>query len=129
MAELEFLGKVKIVRLTSLEEDFKESQRQFRQDEADRDARYKSLKKVKPETSYERLNDEVHSTIKASLDHLLLTKQLMPASKLEAERISRDRVQAEFDAAVLSEQSLRKSQVPRSIKNVEPIFTREPFEE
>ena len=55
---LEFLGRVKTTKLTSLEEDFKESQRQFRQDEADREARRKGLGKVVIETTYERLPED-----------------------------------------------------------------------
>ena len=129
MAELEFLGKIKMVRLTSLDEDLKESRRQFRQDEEDRDARRKGLNQVKSETSYERLNGEIHSTSKPTLDHLLQSKQLIPASQLQDEILAKYKAQAEFDDAVLSEQSLRKSKVPRSIKNQEPTFTREPFED
>ena len=129
MAELEFLGRVKMVKLTSLDEDLKESRRQFRQDEEDRDARRKGLNKFKSETSYERLNDEIHSITKPTLDHLLQTKQLMPASKLQDEKIAKDKAQAEFDDAVLSEQSLRKSKFPKEIKNLEPTFTRERFED
>jgi hypothetical protein len=40
--DVEYLGPVKVNRLTSLEEDFKESRRQFWQDEAD-DEKAKSL--------------------------------------------------------------------------------------
>ena len=58
MGDIEFLGPVKMNRLTSLEEDFKESRRQFRQDEADREARRKGLGKVVLETTYERLPDD-----------------------------------------------------------------------
>ena len=58
MGDLEFVGAVKMTRLTSLEEDFKESQRQFRQDEADREARRKGLGKVVIETTYERLPED-----------------------------------------------------------------------
>lgn len=58
MADLEFLGRVRMNRLTSLEEDFKESRRQFRQDEADREARRKGLGKVVLETTYERLPED-----------------------------------------------------------------------
>ena len=47
-----------MTRLTSLEEDFNESQRQFRQDEADREARRKGLGKVVIETTYERLPED-----------------------------------------------------------------------
>jgi hypothetical protein len=49
---------VKVNRLTSLEEDFKESRRQFWQDEVDREARRKGLGKVKLETTYERLLED-----------------------------------------------------------------------
>jgi hypothetical protein len=55
---LEFFGRVKTTKLTSLEEDFKESQRQFRQDEADRRARRKGLGKVVLETTYEPLPED-----------------------------------------------------------------------
>jgi len=56
--DIEYLGPVKVNRLTSLEEDFKESRRQFWQDEVDREARRKGLGKVKLETTYERLLED-----------------------------------------------------------------------
>jgi hypothetical protein len=56
--DIGYLGPVKVNRLTSLEEDFKESRRQFWQDEADREARRKGLGKVVLETTYERLPED-----------------------------------------------------------------------
>lgn len=59
MSDIEFFAKVSPKRLTSLEEDSRRDQDQFRKDELDRV--FRKLGKVKPaaqETSYERFPDE-----------------------------------------------------------------------
>lgn len=58
MSDLEFLGRVRMTRLTSLEEDIKLSQKQFREDEANREQRHKGITKPTPETVYERLEGD-----------------------------------------------------------------------
>ena len=55
MGDVEFFSKIKAKRLTSLVEDFKESQAAFRKDEFDREMRRSGRLKQEPtETSYER---------------------------------------------------------------------------
>ena len=59
MGDVEFFSKIKAKRLTSLAEDFKESQATFRKDELDREMRRSGRKKQEStETSYERLPEE-----------------------------------------------------------------------
>lgn len=58
-SNLEFMGKLKLQRLTSLEEDFKREQAQFREDELDRALRRAGKLKPDPiETSYERYPEQ-----------------------------------------------------------------------
>jgi len=58
MSDLEYLGKINPMPLTSLDEDFKKERAQFQKDELDRALR-RSGKLVTPEseTTYERLEE------------------------------------------------------------------------
>jgi hypothetical protein len=59
MGDIEFFAKIKPKRLTSLAEDFKESQAAFRRDELNRDlCRSGKLKQAPKEISYERFPEE-----------------------------------------------------------------------
>ena len=59
MSDVEFFAKIKPKRLTSLAEDFKESQEAFRKDELNRDLRRSGkLNQAPKETSYERFPEE-----------------------------------------------------------------------
>ena len=128
MGDLEFLGRVKMNRLTSLEEDFKESRRQFWQDEADREARRKGLGKVVLETTYERLPQNEDMGNKLSLEDLLKSKQVLPAADLASELGAKIKAQEAFEESVRSEESHRKSKAPTGVGKVAPIYKREPFD-
>jgi hypothetical protein len=59
MSDIEFFSRIKPKRLTSLEDDFKESQAAFRKDELVRELRRSGkLKQVQLEISYERFPEE-----------------------------------------------------------------------
>ncbi len=59
MSDIEFFAKIKPKRLTSLAEDFKESQEAFRRDELNRDLRHSGkLNQASKEISYERFQEE-----------------------------------------------------------------------
>ena len=59
MSDVEFFAKIKPKRLTSLAEDFKESQAVFRRGELNREMRRSGkLKQAPIETSYERYPEE-----------------------------------------------------------------------
>ncbi len=59
MSDIEFFAKVNPQRLTSLDEDFKKEQAQFRKDELDRALRWSGKIKSEPqETTYERFPEE-----------------------------------------------------------------------
>lgn len=59
MSDIEFLGQVKPKRLTSLEEDFKKSQAEFRKDELNRALRRSGkINQESTETTYERFPEE-----------------------------------------------------------------------
>lgn len=62
MSDVEFFAKVKPQRLTSLDEDFKKEQAQFRKDELDKDLRRSVQAKSEPqETTYERFPEEAQT--------------------------------------------------------------------
>ena len=59
MSDIEFLGQIKPKRLTSLEEDFKRSQDEFRKDELNRALRRSGkINQESTETTYERFPEE-----------------------------------------------------------------------
>ena len=59
MSDVEFFAKMKSKRLTSLEEDFKESQAVFRRDELNRELRRSGqLMQAPIDISYERFPEE-----------------------------------------------------------------------
>jgi hypothetical protein len=59
MRDIEFFAKIKPKRLTSLAEDFKESQAAFRRDQLSNELRRSGkLNQVLLETSYERFPEE-----------------------------------------------------------------------
>jgi hypothetical protein len=129
MSDLEFLGNVKMTRLTSLEEDIKLSQQQFRQDEADREQRRRGITKPTPETVYESLEGDCVVGTKDTLEDLIRTKKVMPASMLEIEKEAQELAQAQFESAVLDEQSHRKTKKPNGLVPSKPIYKRERLDE
>ncbi len=59
MSDIEFFAKIKPKRLTSLAEDFRESQAAFRKDELGHEIRRSGkLNQAPKETSYERFPEE-----------------------------------------------------------------------
>lgn len=59
MSNLEFFGQIKLKRLTSLEEDFKRSQAEYRKDELNRALRRSGkINQESVETTYERFPEE-----------------------------------------------------------------------
>lgn len=59
MSNLEYMGQIKPRKLTSLEEDYKKSQAEFRKDELNRVLRRSGKPKQEPvETTYERFPEE-----------------------------------------------------------------------
>ena len=59
MSNLEYMGQIKPRKLTSLEEDYKRSQAEFRKDELNRALRRSGKLKQEPvETIYERFPEE-----------------------------------------------------------------------
>jgi hypothetical protein len=59
MSDIEFLGQIKPKRLTSLEEDFKRSQAEYRKDELNRALRRSGkINQESVETTYERFPEE-----------------------------------------------------------------------
>ena len=79
MSDAEFFAKVAPKRLTSLAEDFKQSQEEFRRDEKSRELR-RAGKFPIHETTRERLPGDVIN--KQDLATLLMSGQVLPASAL-----------------------------------------------
>ena len=65
---------------------------------------------------------------KPSLEDLLKSKQLIPASSLTAQKEVEELAKAQLEQAIRDEQSHQKSQQPRAIGKVRPIYSREKFE-
>lgn len=65
---------------------------------------------------------------KPSLEDLLKSKQLIPASSLTAQKESEELARAQFEEAILDEQSHQRSQQPKATGNINPIYSREKIE-
>ena len=65
---------------------------------------------------------------KPSLEDLLKSKQLIPASSLTAQKEAEELARAQFEQAILDEQSHQKSQQPKAIGKITPIYSREKLE-
>jgi hypothetical protein len=66
---------------------------------------------------------------KPSLEDLIKSKQLIPASALIAQKEADEMARAQFEQAILDQQSLQKSQKPRAIGKINPIYSREGLED
>ena len=104
----EYFGKIKPQRLTSLEEDLKKEQTKILADQA----RFKK-----------------YGTNKQSLADLKATNQLMPASELKKHREALDEAKEAYEESVRTEESHQRTKRPSGIGPVNPIYSREPFEE
>ena len=65
---------------------------------------------------------------KPSLEDLLKSKQLIPASSLTAQKEAEELAKAQLEQAIRDEQSHRKSKQPRAIGKVRPIYSRDKLE-
>jgi hypothetical protein len=66
---------------------------------------------------------------KPSLEDLIKSRQLIPASSLTAQKEAEEMARAQFEQAILDQQSLQKSQIPKAIGKVNPIYSREGLED
>lgn len=108
MSEVEFIGRVNPKPFKSMYQQFKEERDQLLADQK-RFAKY--------------------GTNNPKLAALLASGQVMPAADLVRIREDEAKQAAAFEEAVLSEQSLSRTRIPR--QKVEPIcaYSREPFNE
>lgn len=127
MSDLEFVGRMNPKRLTSLEEDFKASQQQFREDEQ-RNALRRMGKVVKSEseTTRERIPNEVID--KPDLSQLLRSGKVIPASDLAKQKEIAQKLAKDLDEAVRSELSHRRTKIQSEPDKTVAHYTREPFE-
>lgn len=126
MSDVEFFSKVSPKRLTSLAEDFKSSQEEFRKDEKDRGLR-RAGKAPVPEVTRERLPcDVIH---KQDLNTLLKSGQVLPASELAKQKKDALRLAKDLEEAVRSEISHRRTKIQTEPDKTVVHFTREPFDE
>jgi hypothetical protein len=126
MSDAEFFAKVIPKRLTSLAEDFKRSQEEFRKDEKDRELR-RAGKAPVPEVTRERLPCEVIH--KQDLNTLLVSGQVLPASELAKQKEDALRLAKDLEEAVRSEVSHRRTKIQTEPDKTVVHYTREPFEE
>jgi len=126
MSDAEFFSKVTPKRLTSLAEDFKNSQEEFRKDEKDRELR-RAGKAPAHEVTRERLPCEVIH--KQNLSTLLMSGQVIPASELAKQKEDALRLSKDLEEAVRSEISHRRTKIQTEPDKTVVHFTREPFEE
>ena len=126
MCNVEFFAKLNPKRLTSLAEDFKRSQEEFRQDEKNREFR-RANKQPVPETTRERLPSQVIH--KQDLNSLLSSGQLIPASKLAKQKEDAQRLAKDLEEAVRSEISHRRTKIRTGPDATVAHYTRESFEE
>ena len=108
MSDAEFFSKVTPKRLTSLAEDFKNSQEEFRKDEKDRELR-RAGKAPAHEVTRERLPCEVMH--KRDLSTLLRSGQVLPASELAKQKEEALRLAKDLGEAVRSEVSHRRTKI------------------
>ena len=126
MSDAEFFSKVTPKRLTSLAEDFKNSQEEFRKDEKDRELR-RAGKAPAYEVTRERLPCEVIH--KQDLSTLLKSGQVLPASGLAKKKEDALRLAKDLEEAVRSEVSHRRTKIQTEPDKTVVHYTREPFEE
>jgi hypothetical protein len=126
MSDAEFLAKVSPKRLTTLEEDFKQSREEFRRDEKDREIK-RAGKAPVPEITRERLPcDVLH---KQDLSTLLRSRQILPASELAKQKEDALRLANDLEEAVRSEISHRRTKIQTEPDKTVAHYTREPFDE
>jgi len=124
MSDVEFFAKVTPKRLTSLAEDFKSSQEEFRKDEQDRELR-RAGKAPAPEVTRERLPcDVIH---KQDLSTLLRSGQVIPASELATKKEDALRLAKDLEEAVRSEISHRRTKIQTEPDKAVAHYTRERF--
>ena len=126
MSDAEFFAKVIPKRLTSLAEDFKQSQEEFRKDEKNRGIR-RAGKVPESEVTRERLSHEVID--KQDLRTLLRSGQVLPASELAKQKEDAVRLAKDLEEAVRSELSHRRTKIQTDPDKTVVHYTREPFEE
>ena len=126
MSDAEFFSKLSPKRLTSLAEDFKRSQEEFRQDEKNRALRLSGETPV-AETTRERLPCEVVQ--KPDLEHLLRSGAVLPASQLANQKEESERLAKDLEEAVRSEVSHRRTKIQTEPDKTVVHYTREPFED
>jgi len=124
MSDAEFFSKVTPKRLTSLAEDFKNSQEEFRKDEKDRELR-RAGKAPAHEVTRERLPCEVIH--KQNLSTLLMSGQVIPASELAKQKEDALRLSKDLEEAVRSEISHRRTKIQTEPDKTLVHYTREPF--
>ena len=124
MSDAEFFSKVTPKRLTSLAEDFKNSQEEFRKDEKDRELR-RAGKAPAHEVTRERLPCEVIH--KQDLITLLKSGQVLPASGLAKKKEDALRLAKDLEEAVRSEVSHRRTKIQTEPDKTLVHYTREPF--
>jgi len=126
MSDAEFFAKITPKRLTSLAEDFKQSQEEFRQDEKSRELRRAGNLPI-PEITRERLSSDILH--KQDLSTLLKSGQLIPASALAKQKEDAEKLAKDLEEAVRSEISHRRTKIKTDPDMTVSHFTREPFEE
>ena len=126
MSDAEFFAKITPKRLTSLAEDFKQSQEEFRQDEINRELR-RSGKLPAPEITRERLSSDVLH--KQDLSTLLKSGQVIPASALAKQKEDAEKLAKDLEEAVRSEIPHRRTKIQTEPDRAIVHYTREPFEE
>jgi len=126
MSDLEFLGRMNPKRLTSLEEDFKTSQQQYRDDmQQNALRRAGKLMKPEPEVTRERIPNEVIN--KSDLSQLLRSGRVIPASELAERKEIAQRLSKDLEEAVRSEVSHRRTKIQTEPDKSVAHYTREPF--
>jgi hypothetical protein len=126
MSDAEFFAKIMPKRLTSLAQDCKKSQDEFRQDEKNRELR-RAGKQPAPEMTRERLPSEVIR--KQDLSTLLRSGQVIPASGLAKQKEHAEKLVKDLEEAVRSEISHRRTKIQMEPDRAIVHYTREPFEE
>ena len=126
MSDAEYFAKITPKRLTSLAEDFKKSQEEFRQDEKARELR-RAGKLPIPEITRERLSSDVLH--KQDLSTLLRSGQVILASALAKQKEDAENLAKDLEEAVRSEISHRRTKIQTEPDKTVAHYTREPFEE
>jgi hypothetical protein len=124
VSDIEFFAKVSPKRLTSLADDFKCSQEEFRKDENDRELR-RAGKVPAPEVTRERLPCEVIH--KQDLNTLLKSDLVLPASELAKQKEDALRLAKDLEEAVRSEISHRRTKIQTEPDKTVVHYARERF--